>query len=157
MIKRNFKIVGLMVFCLLLLVSTAQAELSKKELAKLQGSLRKAAEKFGEAYVKLDFKTMYKMLNKKYRRRVELWEYKDYVHYEGVSDGFMKVDVMDVIVMPPKNNKHLIYGKVSQKISSVENVKTKTTGYTNKMEEEFIYWEDWVCEDGVWYKIQKLE
>lgn len=157
MIKNIFRVVGLTVCCVFIMVNTVQAELSKKEIVKLQGSLRVAAEKFGDAYVKRDFKTMYEMLNKKYRRRVELWEYKDYIHYDGISDGFMRVEVMDVIVVPPRKGKDLIYGKVGQKISTVENVKIKTTGYTNKMEEEFIYWDNWVCRDGVWYKIQKLE
>ncbi len=155
--QKLFKKIGLIVVCLLVYVNPVQAELTKKEMAKLQTSLRETAQKFGEAYVKRDYKTMYDLLNREYRHRVELWEYKDYVHYEGVSDGFIKVDIMDVIVFPLKKGKKVIYGKVSQKVSTVENIKTKTTGYTDKLEEEFIYWDDWVSQDGVWRKVEKLE
>ncbi len=157
MIRWVSRILGLTVCCVLVLVNSAQAGVSKKEMAKLQDGLKVAAEKFGNAYVKLDFKAMYGMLDKQYRQNVKFWEYKDYVHYDGIVDGFMKVEVMDVIVVPSKKDKDLFYGKVSQKISSVENVKTKSTGHTDKMEEEFIYWDEWVFRDGVWYKIQKLE
>lgn len=157
MIQKLFKELGLVVFCLLVLVGSAQAELSKKEMAKLQVSLKEAAQKFGEAYVKRDFKAMYDLLNHEYRSRVELWEYKDYIHYEGISDGFIKVDIMDVIVFPPKKGKKVVYGKVGQKVSTVENVKAKTTGYTSKTEEEFIYWDNWISYDGTWHKLEKLE
>jgi hypothetical protein len=137
---------------LVLLANPARAELSKRQLAKLQQSLKEAAQKFGDAYVNRDFKTMYKMLNPEYRHRVELWEYKDYVHYDGVSDGYMKVEVMEAIILPGGK-----YGKVIKKISTVENIKGKTTGKVTKREEEFMEEEDWVNKNGTWYKIQKLD
>jgi nitrate/nitrite-specific signal transduction histidine kinase len=157
--KAFIRVAGsMLMICMLLAVANpARAELSKKELAKLQNSLREAAQKFGDAYVKRDFRVMYQMLNDEYRQRVPLWEYKDFVHYDGISDGFMKVIIMDVVVLPPKKNDKLIYGKVGQKISSVENLKAKTTGKAVKSKAEFIYWDDWVRKNGTWYKIEKIE
>jgi hypothetical protein len=139
------------------LVNVASAELSKNEMEDLRVSLKKAAQVFGNAYVKHDLKKMYEMLNTEYRSRVPLWEYKDSVTFDGVVDGFVKLDIIDVVILPSKRNGNLIYGKVSQKLSSVENLKAKTTGETKTTEEEYVFWDDWVLRDGVWYKIEKVE
>ncbi len=103
------RLAWLTVFALLIvfkagIINAYGAGLSKADRENLTKSLSEAAQRFGEAYVKRDFKTMYKMLNKEYRHRVELWEYKDSVHYDGISDGFMQVNIMEVVVLPSSSS-----------------------------------------------------
>ncbi len=155
--RKSFSLNGVagVVLCLiafLIFTNPAPAEPSKRQLAKLQQSLREAAQKFGDCYTRREFNEMYKMLNAEYRNRVELWEYKDYVHYDGISDGFMKIEVLEAIVLPGGK-----YGKVIKKISTVENIRTKTTGKVSKKEQELFEEEDWVNRNGTWYKLQKLD
>lgn len=117
-------------------------------------SLRETAEKFATAYEKRDYEVMYSFVNPQYRSMVPLWEYKDFVEYPGVTDGYIKVEISDVSVMPKSDYK---YGKVMQRILMIETQKTKSTGETRKIENEKWEFQDWVQIDGKWYKIEKID
>ena len=127
-----------------------ESSLVREKLA----TLRAAAEKFAQAYAKRKYKIMYELVNPQYRKRVPLWEYKDFVDYPGVTDGYIEVKVADVSVLPKSDYK---YGKVMLQIIMVETEKNKTTGKIRKIEDEKWEFQDWVQIKGNWYKIEKLD
>jgi len=139
---------GMVVLLAFGLVVLAEAKQKRDALAEL----RAAAETFAKAYAEQDYKTMYQLLSPNYRSRVPLWEYRDFVEYPPITDGYIKVDVAEAYVLG--NGK---FGKVIMKISIYETIKEKTTGRVNKRQQELLETQDWVNLDGKWYKIEKIE
>ncbi len=134
--------------------SVASADDDAKILKAKVEELRSVAEKFAAAYQNRDYRAMYYMVNPQYRERVKLWEYKDFVEFPGVTDGYIRVEIADVNVMPESKYK---YGKVMQKVVTFENQKGKTTGDTVTVEDEKWEFQDWVNYKNKWYKIEKLD
>ncbi len=127
---------------------------SKKLIQGKIKDLRITAEKFADAYARREFKLMYQLVIPHYRRRVPCWEYKDFVDYPGVTDGYVEVEVADVSVLPKSKYK---YGKVMLKIIMVEHERSKRTGEVTKLEDEKWEFQDWVDLGGKWYKIEKFD
>jgi len=126
----------------------AEQDKQKRDLAEL----RAAAETFAKAYAEQDYKTMYQLLSPNYRARVPLWQYRDFVEYPPVTDGYVRMEVAEAYVLG--NGK---FGKVIQKISIYETIKEKTTGRVSERHQELLETQDWVNLDGKWYKIEKIE
>ncbi len=127
---------------------------SKKLIQEKIEVLRAAAQKFADAYARRKYKIMYELVNPQYRERVPFWEYKDFVDYPGVTDGYIEVEVADVSVLPQSKYK---YGKIMLKIVMVEHERSKITGKVTKIEDEKWEFQDWVDLNGKWYKIEKLD
>ncbi len=128
--------------------SLAEAPDQKQELLK---KLKSSAETLNKAYEKRDFKTMYQMLIPQYRDRVAFWEYKDFVTFPGVTDGFIKVQIVEAKLL-----RDGVHGKVIRKIMTFEKYMGKTSGELSEKKEEFMEVQDWVLIKGTWYVIEKL-
>ncbi|MBI5789185.1 MAG: hypothetical protein HZA78_10060 [Candidatus Schekmanbacteria bacterium] len=134
--------------------NSAIAVEDKEIIQKKQKELRTVAEKYAKAYAKRNYKEMYELLIPVYKKRVPLWEFKDFVTYPGVTDGYIQVEVVDVSILPKGEFK---FGKVMLKIVITENQKYKTTGESVKVEREKWEFQDWVEIKGKWLKIEKYD
>ncbi len=136
-----------------LYIKVAEAELSKKQEDVVVNKLREVATEFCKAYEKRKYADMYKHLIPEYRERVKLWEYKDFVTYPGVTDGYIKVEPVEAVIYDDAGK----YGKVILKITIFENIRTKSTGKVTKKIQELMENQDWVVIDGKWYKWESME
>jgi len=126
-------------------------------LSGMEKALIERAEIFNKAYVGQDFKGMYKLVEPAYKKIVSLREYQDYVFYFNATNAFMRAEILDVIVMPDRK-----HGKVLKKRSMFEihgkSFKVKSTEHFKdeklKPVREFIYGEDWVVVNNVWYRME---
>jgi len=128
--------------------SLAEAADQKQELLK---KLKDSAETLNRAYEKRDFRTMYQMLVPQYRDRVQFWEYKDFATFPGVTDGYIKVQIVEAKLL-----RDGVHGKVIRKIMTFEKYMGKTSGVLSEKKEEFMEVQDWVLIKGTWYLIEKL-
>jgi len=159
--KRDNLLVAFLVF-FVFLVSVASAATKQEEWRKvkrLEKALRDRAEVFNVAYVEQNFKGMYKLVEPSYKVKVSLREYQDYVFYFNTTNAYMTAEILDVIVMPDRK-----HGKVLKKRSTYEiHGDVRKKGAVYKMSEkdmkrkpirEYIYGEDWLVVDNVWYRME---
>jgi len=160
MFKKKYLVI-VVLLGLLFAAHNALAETSKekewRKVKRLEKALKERAEIFNKAYVGQDFKAMYKLVEPEYKKIVSLREYQDYVFYFNATNAFMRAEILDVIVMPDRK-----HGKVLKKRSMFEihgkSFKVKSTEHSVNEElkpvREFIYGEDWVVVNNVWYRME---
>ncbi len=130
------------VLCKPPLLSASSKRDEWRKVKRLEAALRERAVVFNEAYVGQDFKAMYKLVEPSYKQKVSLREYQDYVFYFNATNGYMKAEILDVIIMPDR-----LHGKVLKKRSLYEKGKVNPV-------REFVYGEDWVVANNVWYRME---
>ena len=161
MFKKKYLVSIVFVSFLFATLGVAVADTNKekewRKVKRLENALRERAEIFNKAYVEQDFKGMYKLVEPEYKKIVSLREYQDYVFYFNATNAYMKAEILEVIVMPDRR-----LGKVLKKRSMFEihgkSFKAKAAEHAKdekvKPVREFIYGEDWIVVNNVWYRME---